>query len=176
MSGSGDRRARFEALYGEHVTAVARYCRRRSPPHIADDVAAETFLVAWRRLDALPADVRPWLFGVARNLLANHSRGERRQRAVRDRLAAERPVPPPEPGDPGAAVCAALAQLSERDREALMLIHWEGLTPTQAARVLGTTAAAMRVRLHRAHRRLARMLDADPATAPTPTFEPGGLR
>jgi RNA polymerase sigma-70 factor, ECF subfamily len=173
-----DRRARFEAIYGEHVTAVSRYCLRRSPPDIADDVAAETFLVAWRRLDELPDDVAPWLFGVARNILANHSRGERRQRAVRDRLAAERPVPPPEPGDPGAAVRAALAHLSERDREAIMLIHWEGLTPTQAARVLGTTAAAMRVRLHRAHRRLARVLgDPTAASRAEPTYEPsGGLR
>lgn len=176
MTGPGDRRARFDALYDEHIVAVSRYCLRRSPPDVADDVSAETFLVAWRRLNDVPDDARPWLLRVARHTLANHARGERRQRAVRDRLAAEPPAPSPEIAGNDPALRAAMAGLSERDREAILLAHWEGLEPAQAARVLGTTAAAMRVRLHRAHRRLARALAEQPSgDRPLHTLEPGGL-
>jgi RNA polymerase sigma factor (sigma-70 family) len=150
------RRERLEVLYDEHGEAVLRYALRRADADTAADVLAETFLVAWRRIDRVPASARPWLLGVARRVLANHRRGERRRLALLARLAAEPAAP-----SPAAAVDvpAAIRRLAVRDREALMLVHWDGLTPSEAAKVAGCTPIAFRSRLHRAHRRLARDLD-----------------
>jgi len=122
----------------------------------ADDVVAETFLVAWRRLDDVPTDdPLPWLLGVARNVARNERRSTRRRDALVLRLPAPRPAPPPdEPAETG-LVRAALAALDEADRELLLLVAWDGLTPGRAAQVLGCSAGAARVRLHRARRRFA---------------------
>jgi RNA polymerase sigma-70 factor (ECF subfamily) len=72
------RRARFEALWGDHYEAVVRFALRRAPRDRAPDIAEETFLAAWRRLDEIPADAGPWLYGVARGVLANDRRSQRR--------------------------------------------------------------------------------------------------
>lgn len=153
-------RERFDALWGMHRDAVARFVGRRLPGHEdGADLVAEVFLTAWRRLDELPADpgaARPWLYGVARKTLANRFRGTRREQALRARLRSER-APEPVRGDnsPGAAaLVAAFNELSPSDREAIALVTWEELTPTEAAAVLGITPARFRVRLHRARRRL----------------------
>jgi RNA polymerase sigma-70 factor (ECF subfamily) len=159
-----DAAERLEELFRSHHPAVVSYVCRRAPAERVDDVVAETFLVAWRRLEDVPAESLPWLLGVARNVVATQRRAARRRGALHLRLrslaveAVERPsTERPSPG--GGPVAAALASLSERDREALTLIAWEGLRPAQAAAVLGESAGAFRVRLHRAKRRLRRSLD-----------------
>lgn len=80
-----DEREEFSALYREHYGAVLRYCRRRTDEETARDAAAETFLVAWRRREVVPQDPLPWLYGVARRVLANAARGAGRQRRTRPR-------------------------------------------------------------------------------------------
>src|SRR4051794_41833717 len=126
------REERFGRLFEEHVEAVRRYVWRRDP-ELADDVVAETFLVAWRRLEAVPADALPWLIGVARNARLNARRAARRQDALAVRLRAPAVVEPVR--DP--ALWEALARLGDRDREVLLLHVWEELDRAAIARVLG---------------------------------------
>jgi RNA polymerase sigma-70 factor (ECF subfamily) len=110
---------------------------------------AETFLVAWRRLEDVPADARPWLLGVARKVLATQLRALRRREELRSRLLfAERPSAGDEQGAATPAA-EALARLREKDREAITLVAWDGLAPNQAAAVVGQSPRAFRVRLHR---------------------------
>ncbi|PPK97797.1 RNA polymerase sigma-70 factor (ECF subfamily) [Kineococcus xinjiangensis] len=154
---------RFAALFDRtHQPLLAYAVRRVADPADAADVVAETFLVAWRRLDEVPAgdDARPWLFGVARNVLANHYRGERRRLALADRLRQELPhvAPAPEVSDPGLA--EAMRRLPEDDREVLRLVAWEDLARDEIAVALGVSRAMVRVRLHRARKRLLRELAA----------------
>lgn len=158
------RRARHDALFAAHHDAVWRYAVRRVGEDAADDVVAETFLVAWRRLDAISEHEQSWLFSVARKVVANQRRGGRRRATLTARLAQESAAGRGEPERdldvPAAAVRSALDTLSEPDQEALRLIYWDGLAPSDAARALGCSAVAMRVRLHRARRRLAAALAA----------------
>ena len=157
-----DDTARFEALFRTHRSAVLAYARRRVGADAAADVVAETFLVAWRRLDGVADDPLPWLYGVARNVIANQRRASRRSDALIGRLAeAGAPLAPSPEHALGTreALRAALAGLGERDREALRLVAWEGLGPEQAARAAGCSRATFAVRLHRARRRLAAALD-----------------
>jgi RNA polymerase sigma factor (sigma-70 family) len=157
------RNQRFEALFREHYPAVRAYALRRSAPDSAQDAVAETFLVAWRRLDSVPEDPLPWLYGVARRVLANQRRSDNRRRALGERLAAERAPGGADPAERLAevdAVAGALARLRPDDREALMLSAWEGLDNAGAARASGCSRAAFAVRLHRARGRLAQALDA----------------
>jgi RNA polymerase sigma factor (sigma-70 family) len=159
---AGDpRHERFRRLYEEHGDAVLRYARRRTSPETAEDVLAETFVVAWRRLDRVPAEPRGWLLAVARRVLANQRRGDSRREALVAKLA-RAPVryAPPDPATTDPALTAALATLAESDHEILALVHWDGLTPREAATVLGCTPLAARTRLHRARRRLAGALQA----------------
>jgi RNA polymerase sigma-70 factor (ECF subfamily) len=145
---------RFEQIYAEHRDAVRAYVRRRAPEDAVDDVVADVFVVCLRRIDRVPEQPLPWLYAVARKTLAN----ERRRRS---RTAPAAPVftRDPEPvGDPQLA--EAFAALSERDREVLRLVAWEGLSLRDAAAVLGCSPVACRVRYHRAKGRLAARLDA----------------
>jgi RNA polymerase sigma-70 factor (ECF subfamily) len=155
---------RFEGVF-VHLDAVARYARRRGARD-PDDVAAECMTIAWRRLDDIPADdALPWLLGCARRIVL--SQRTRQQGRVSLDDVAEPRFEAPEPVGLDAALTAALLELSDLDREALLLVAWEDLTPTQAARALGINSAAFRVRLHRARRRCARALDAR-LSRPTP--------
>lgn len=86
------REERFNQLYDDHFEAVRRYVWRRDPS-LCDDVLAETFLVAWRRLDEMPRDARPWLIGVARNVRLNVRRSARRQHALSNHLIETAPDP-----------------------------------------------------------------------------------
>jgi len=149
---------RFEQIYEEHQEALRVFVQRRAPESIVDDVVSETFLICWRKLERIPDEPLPWLYAVARKTLANQRR----------RLAREQRV---DAADPASAVAelepvgdtvlaAAFAALSERDREVLRLIAWEGLSLSQAAVVLGCSAVTCRVRYHRAKTRLARRLEA----------------
>lgn len=152
----------LEALFRRHYRDVAAYVRRRAAPDLVEDIVAETFLVAWRRLDEVPADARPWLLGVARKTLSTQRRAGARRRSLLSKLAAQ-PLPrePESQGDLG--VADALARLSEQDREAITLVAWDGLTPNEAAVVVGRSPVAFRVRLHRAKRRLRQQLDLRPS-------------
>jgi RNA polymerase sigma-70 factor (ECF subfamily) len=158
-----DRTARFEQLFRAQYATVAGYVARRADPDLHDDLVNEVFLVAWRRLDRVPENPRPWLLAVARNVLGTHIRGARRTRALSERLASvqvdwaawSEPVS-------GADVGEALASLRPKDCEALMLVNWEGLSPSEAAQVLGETPAGFRVRLHRARARFRNALDGQP--------------
>lgn len=168
-----DDRARFEQLFRAHVGAVRAYARRRCDAATAEDVVADAFLVCWRRLDEVPENALPWLYGVARRGLANRRRAARRADAVLDRSRDEHPRPAFD-GDERieqrsdvAGILGAIARLPERDREVLRLSAWEGLDAADAARAAGCTVPAYRVRLHRARRRLAAMLEDDSAAATT---------
>lgn len=158
-----DRRSRFEAVYTDGHPAVVGYVLRRArTSEDAADAIAETFLIAWRRLDEIPdGDKRRlWLYGVARRVLANQRRGERRRFALTQRLGtelAQAPVAQQPTGDL-ADLADAFRQLSDADREILALEGWEGLSPTQIAAVLECSSNAARIRLHRARRRLAEQL------------------
>ncbi len=156
-----DDRDRFERIFREHFRPVLRFAAARIDPERAKDVAAETFLVAWRRLDEVPEEPRPWLFGVARRVIAGQFRSQSRREALHTRLQ--------DPGDgavdPATAFAdrdealAAFATLGERDREVLRLVTWDGLSNAEAAEVLDVTRLAFAVRLHRARRRLERTLE-----------------
>ena len=153
-----DPEARFRRVFA-HLQPVADYAARRGSPD-PEAIAAETMAIAWRRLDRVPVDdPRPWLFVTARNLLmAERRKSSRRSQADRA-LARPDAVPAVESADP--AVTRALRALPERDREALLLVAWEDLTPARAAEALGIAPVAFRVRLLRARRRFARSLAAD---------------
>lgn len=164
----------FTALFRRHYPQVLAFVARRTDQSRAHDVVAETFATAWRHFPRLPDEPLPWLYRVARNSLANEDRSARRQLRLAERIAGRGVAPA---ADHAASVVAdaglrdALARLSPGDREALLLIGWEGLSHDAAAEVLGCSAVAFKVRLHRARRRLARLLEvadqADPAPAPT---------
>jgi RNA polymerase sigma-70 factor (ECF subfamily) len=121
-----DRRRRFELLFELHYRDVKGFVLRRAPRANVDDALAETFLIAWRRLDDIDADPLPWLFGVARRVLANQQRAERRRFALVDRLRREPMPAAPPTGVLGERLGAALTALSAREREALLLIAWRG--------------------------------------------------
>ena len=156
------REERFNRLHERHFEAIRRYAFRRAPA-LADDIVSETFLVAWRRIDEVPDDERPWLFGVARHVRLNLQRSSRRQHALTERLtgeiAASAPAADQASGD---AVASTLSVLSERDREILLLHAWEELNRREIASVLGCSVANVSVRLHRARTRFAAALAADP--------------
>ena len=148
-------RDRFELIYSRHAPTVKAYVMRRAPAAIADDIVADTFTVCWRRLEDVPADPLPWLIGVAARVLRTHRRGENRRVRLGHRLANAEPTALTEaPAGESATLGAALGQMRDTDRELLLLIAWEGLSPTQAAAVLGIAPVTVRVRLHRARTRL----------------------
>jgi RNA polymerase sigma-70 factor (ECF subfamily) len=158
---------RFSHLYRDHARDLLGYALRRSAdPDEAADVVAETFLVAWRRLPEVPlgAAARLWLYGTARRVLANQERGARRRDRLTERLRDQlRRQLPGCQADGGSAIVEALAALREADRELLMLIGWEELTPAEAAKALGISPLAARTRLHRARRRLRAQLAMQPS-------------
>lgn len=154
--------AAFERTFEDNYAAVLAFARRRvDGREAADDIVAETFAVAWRRRDALPERARPWLFGVARKLIANQHRANRRDRSLLDRLGGGSAATGQDPAvlvGEREAVGRAFAHLSDREREILTLVAWEQLEARDAARALGCSAAAFRVRLHRARRAFERYL------------------
>ena len=149
-------------LWDTHYEEVLRYALRRAPADVASEAAADTFLVAWRRRERVPEGAeRAWLLGVARKSLANRQRSERRRGALIERLTLHHSSPAPDPaahGDPS-DLAAAFRVLSAKDREALSLVAWEELSPADAARTVGCSEVAFRVRLHRARVRLRAELD-----------------
>jgi RNA polymerase sigma factor (sigma-70 family) len=169
VSHPGDyRRAWFRAVYDANYHRVLGFALRRAASREdAEDIVAETFLTAWRRLEQVPPGpgARPWLYGVARNALANQQRSKRRRARLTGLLLAEsvlRATHPAEVDTEIARAAAAFARLGDGDRELLRLAAWEGLDPGEIATVLGCSRNAARIRLHRARRRLARELQGGP--------------
>jgi RNA polymerase sigma-70 factor (ECF subfamily) len=159
--GTDDEERRFRALFESEARGVLGYALRRvASAEDAADIVAETFSVAWRRIEDVPADseAQLWLYGVARRVLANQRRGALRRQRLGDRLREElrltTDVIARAEDDRADAVVQAIAQLPEQDREVLMLANWEGLTPTEIGGVIGAPAATVRTRLHRARSRL----------------------
>lgn len=159
-------RLEFEALYERHRGALRAYVRRRADDGSIDDVLAHVWLTAWRRRRALPDDVLPWLFGTARRTLANERRGQRRRAALRARAGREQlATKEPDPSS-SSSVLNALSKLADKDREAILLVAWDGLDNQSAARVIGCSNAAFATRLHRARLRLRILLDDAEARSP----------
>ncbi len=168
MSETPPRDEVFRHLYAEHFSAVLGYALRRvDRPEDAADVAADTFLVVWRRLGHVPVgeETRPWLYGVARRVLANQRRGAGRRATLGQRLRDELRTVVPDSSDEvvqQADVTTAMRRLSARDQEVLELHLWEGLEPREIAEVLGLTTVVVRPRLSRARARLRALLGNDP--------------
>lgn len=146
----------FDALFDAHATAVLAYALRRTPTHAdAEDAVSETFVVAWRRISAVPEgdQTLPWLLGVCRRILANQRRGTERRWRLFDRLRHDdRRHEDPAPDERGPAF-VTLSRLRPDDQEVLRLVAWDGLAPAQIAVALGITPNAAAIRLHRARRR-----------------------
>jgi RNA polymerase sigma factor (sigma-70 family) len=177
----------FNAVYAAHYSHIVRYLLRRlSDPEACVELAQDVFVVAWRRRTEVPDHCLPWLYQVARRLLANHRRASQ---------AAPQVVPLTDvdirgmQGDTGgtgqdsisavADVRAALATLPELHQEILRLVGWEELTASEAAIVLGCSRTAATVRLHRARRRLLAAMAATDRTTERPmraTNPTGGYR
>lgn len=150
----------LEGLYAAYAPSVRGYLRQRTDAATADDLLSDVFVVAWRRLEKIPPDPVPWLLACARNLLAHSHRSERRRAALIDRLRDNTQPESMPVGDGRSRLAEALATLGERDREALLLIAWDDLSPGQAAVVLGCSRRAFAMRLHRGRKRLAAALSA----------------
>jgi RNA polymerase sigma factor (sigma-70 family) len=178
----------FAVLFHRHAPAILRYVRRRIGPHAADDVVAETFLVAFRQRDGYRADYRdalPWLYGIATNLAGRHCRAEVRQLRLLARTGTD-PVVEPFTDRVDAAVSAdsaktrlagALARLPASQRDALLLVAWGGLTYDQVATVTGVPLGTVQSRVNRARKRLRLALgDLDPSAAIDPCPSEAGPR
>jgi RNA polymerase sigma-70 factor, ECF subfamily len=166
--------ARFEVLYREHFRRVLRYALARVGPEQAKDAVADTFVIAWRRLADVPSEPAPWLFGVTRRVIAGQLRADARRDALGTRLAVVHT------GEGSArdvavgvvereVVLAAFARLRERDREALRLVAWDGLSSSEAAQVLAVSRPTFAVRLHRARQRFAAEIAKAELAVPSPT-------
>ncbi|MEH1164153.1 RNA polymerase sigma factor [Micromonospora sp. CPCC 205539] len=151
-------RDRFAALFRQHHRQVYAYAVSRAGRDLADDIVSDTFLVAWRRLDAIPADPLPWLLGVARNVVHERHRDAARQLRLLSQASAEIEGDVAEAVTERAATLAALDALGDADREVLTLIGWHGLSTREAAQVVGCAAPTFLVRLHRARRRFEQAL------------------
>lgn len=145
-----------------HAGRVYAYAARRSTPDVANEVVSETFLIAWRKLDGVPPDPLPWLLNVAGKVLANRRRSAQRQQAFTTDLARSlRSSPLFDPADAiptKLAIEAALDRLPPAEREALVLVAWDGLDVRAGAAAAGCTRATFSVRLHRARRRVMKEL------------------
>ena len=177
-------RERFEALFREHVAAIASYCRwcLRSRGD-AEDAVAEVFLVAWRRLDDVPTGEasRPWLYATARRVVANEARADARRSRLYEKLNGQPVAIEQDDQQPLAGqVHEALAALAPRDRELLFLAECEGLTATEIGTIMRLPPVTVRVRLHRAKRRFRAAFDArapvtDTTVPPSSIASPQGV-
>jgi RNA polymerase sigma-70 factor, ECF subfamily len=153
----------FERMYEQHAGAIAAYALRRthSEPD-AEEIVAETFLIAWRRSGELRGDPLPWLYGVARRVLASHMRrAGRAPLELREDVAA-----PPDATLERAELLRALLRLPARERDALLLTVWEGLDQRACAQALGCSRVAVALRLRRARARLRALPDSEGIPVP----------
>lgn len=175
----------FRRLYDRHHRAVLAYFLRRTDRESAYDCTEDAYLVAWRKLDAIPEGeaALAWLYAVSRRVLSNHRRSSMRRARLTKRLFGLGPTASAEP-EPQVIrraeedeVVAAIADLSERDQEVIRLAYWEELPHTRIAGLLGCSVGAVDVRLHRAVRRLEKGLRrAGHRPSGRPAFLPGEER
>lgn len=147
----------FSASFRQHYPALLAFARRRIGEADAEDVAAEVFTVAWRRWSEAPEDIRPWLFGIAKNVMNGSIRSTRRRDRLEEKVRLEPACAGPDhSGDVAATIDlrAAWSQLSVDDREVIALVAWDGLSGAQAAQVLHINRLAYAARLSRARKRL----------------------
>ncbi|MEV4892686.1 RNA polymerase sigma factor [Nonomuraea sp. NPDC059023] len=156
--------AAFAALFDRHAPALHRYVTRRLGDSLADDVVAETFLTAFRRrarYDVSHPEARPWLYGIAANLIGKHRRKEQRfyqalARTGVDEVAesyADRVEARVSASAAQRDLAGALAVLSPEDREVLLMIAWADLSYEEVALALGIPIGTVRSRLHRARKK-----------------------
>ena len=159
-----DEQAEFRDLFQRNYEDLLRFVERRAHPLVAEDVVAEVFLIAWRRLQDVPADpgqARPWLFAVAQRTLANQLRGDARRLSLHIRIGQQHEAVTDDHSTEVAArldLAEAWSRLRATDQEALTLTRLDGLTAQQAAAVLGISTTAFSLRLVRARRRLRALL------------------
>ena len=152
--------AEFRRFFDEHFADVRSYCLRRLPVADANDAVSEVFLVAWRKRSEVPAEARPWLFAIARNVVRNHARSSVRIRRLRSRLGVEPSYPEPGPevqvvrNADDEALLRAVQTLPDKYGEVVRLWAWEWLTAKEIAEVVGISAAAAEKRLTRALKQL----------------------
>ncbi|HEY0641365.1 MAG TPA: RNA polymerase sigma factor [Pseudonocardiaceae bacterium] len=163
----------FAGVFDRHAPHLHRYLARRLGREAADDLTAETFLAAFRRRDRYDvrrADARPWLYGIATNLIGQHRRAEVRR--YRRALATPPAEVEPCPADrvvadvtaraSRASLGAALAGLAAAERDVLLLVAWEDLSYDEVAAALGVPVGTVRSRLNRARRKVREALGPDP--------------
>ncbi|MFC9976724.1 RNA polymerase sigma factor [Spirillospora sp. NPDC127200] len=166
----------FDELFGRYFPRVYAYAVTRVGGTLAEEVASETFVIAWRRRDVVPDIPLAWLIGVARNVIREQCRQAVRQDLITAELHAWAATSPPVAGDVAELIVdrnvllRALAALPEGDREVLMLLSWHGLSPREAADVLGCSRPALAMRVHRARRHLDRHIN-DASRGPDPGSE-----
>lgn len=152
----------FESLFRSHHQTVLSYCRRRLAPSDAEDVAADVFAVAWRRLEAVPEGeaAKAWLLAVAYKTIGNHRRGSTRRSFLGGKLAAQRAGEPETPEtrvtrrEDDLRLVASLENLSASDQEILRLATWDKVSHAQIGVILGIRDDAVSQRLSRARSRL----------------------
>lgn len=155
----------FAELFDRHAPHVHRYLARRVGQQVADDLVAETFLAAFarrRHYDTAYRDARPWLYGIATNLIAQYRRAEARQFQIQHAALTERDEPghaervaaDVTAGSVHRVLAAALAGLADGDRDVVVLIAWEQLSYEETARALDIPVGTVRSRLSRARLRL----------------------
>ena len=175
----------FTEVWHRDGPRVAAYVRRHAAAPDVPDVVAETFLQAWRRWSEVPRPPLPWLIGAARKVIGNQRRGEDRRQALHQRLvllgdAARSAEDAGLLATERMAALSALAELPEDQREALLLVAWDGLTPEQAAAAMGVRPGTFRVKTHRARKAAASAVERiDPhawlAPLSLPTLSKGGI-
>lgn len=166
----------FSDLVRANLAAVRGYAQRRVPADAVDDVVAEVFTSAWLRRAELPDPPRFWLLHAAWYQVQNHYRQHGRRSKLADRLQRQREPRPPIPQDSSVeaiTVHEALARLSEADREVIRLVAWEDLDTAGIAQVLGCSLVTARSRVHRARKRLKRVLETAVPTVPSLATDQG---
>ncbi|MDQ4143926.1 MAG: sigma-70 family RNA polymerase sigma factor [Actinomycetota bacterium] len=158
-----DPKHEVETLYRAYADRVLRYAQRRVGPADAEEIVAQTFLAAWRRVHDVPTDPLPWLIGIARNAIRNLERADRRRSRLVARIASTRTSEEELPDRPDLSdeLFRVLESLSADDREALLLVAWDELDHSEAAAAMGWSKANFRLRLHRARKRLRQRLGGD---------------
>lgn len=147
-------RDRFTTMYDQCRQRVWAYVVSRAGRQVADEVVSETFAIAWRRLHDVPENALPYLLGIARNVLRENIREEARREGLTQELREWVSGDVAEVVAERLGVLKAMARLTQDERELLILVAWQGLSPRDAARVVGCSVPAFRVRLHRARKRL----------------------
>lgn len=161
------RQEQFCDLFERYYTDICRYFTRRTELDAVEDLAGEVFLVAWRRLDDLPKKELQWLYGIAANVLGNHWRGTKRRAALNTKVQDEGYEYQQDVLDVlmnrglSGELATAFAQLSESEREVMLLMYVEQLTTREAAKVLGCSTVALRARTSRVRRKLRALLAAE---------------